>query len=168
MALSVGVTGIKISSQANALFGANGFDRAQLTAFLCDFSKAHFCHACAFPKKEKSTLVPHMAARLTSQKNGGRDIYMTMEDVDFALQALREPAHKYENERGQSVTLYPQLVEALIQAKANLKLYCATEMQAYLTQSFAARAQQQQRAAKMPPLNNNGGRSASHLSVVKP
>lgn len=124
---------VEISQKASDLFGRKGFCPDYLGAFLEAFAVPRFAHICAFPRRADRAV---MAARLTCSYKSEDDIYLKAEDIDFILQALRSPEHKQATERGDLVTKYPKLVEALIDAKRDMRLYDTTEMQAYLTRRF--------------------------------
>lgn len=125
----------KLTSMANARFdGKKGFCTARFSSFLSKFAQGYFAGACAFP--DRQTGRHDIAARLTQFMNGGDDIYLSLRDINFVLEALKGVAYKKRDESGQYVTAYPQLISALAQAKTNIALYASDEMQACLARRF--------------------------------
>jgi hypothetical protein len=128
---------LKMSDQANQVFGGQDFNgRIFSPAFLSDFlnvfgKSAHFAHPAALPSSNGGVAVDIFAS-LTSEVNGGERVYMSAADISFMMEQLKEPEFKIETKCGKRVTAYPALVEALLQAKANIAIYEAPEMQLYL------------------------------------
>lgn len=168
-----------LSIAANVPFAGASYDKNNLKEFLAQFGKEpNFCHAAVCRQGDvdygQSGARVQVYARLTSCKNGGVAVYISGDDVHELMQELRKSEHKYYNDAGRHVTRYPELVEALLEAKMNIALYEAPEMQVSLKRSFATHGGDSEEVSRSEAGVHSVGRqvsrakrSSANLALVK-